>query len=193
MKKTFWIPAVLLVAALASACGNNQKATDSPTPATQEKQQDQTKPETQQPATSKTPDEKAVQILSAPKELVVYKQGSKQVLKPEDELFKTIIALTNKRMESPGYVMRFDESNEAATKAVKEGIVVEFQYEQATKNTVPAFEGTENKRELNTKSLLFIVDGDNKNLMFYSEDGKNYGTAPIEYPESVELNKLLKK
>nr|WP_146741998.1 hypothetical protein [Brevibacillus laterosporus] len=46
---------------------------------------------------------------------------------------------------------------------------------------------------LPAKSLLFIVDGDNKHLMFYSEDGKNDGKAPIEYPESVEWNKLLKK
>ncbi|QOT00285.1 hypothetical protein JNUCC42_06055 [Brevibacterium sp. JNUCC-42] len=34
--------------------------------------------------------------------------------------------------------MRFDESNEASAKAEKEGLAVELQYEQATKNIVPA-------------------------------------------------------
>ncbi|MCR8964089.1 hypothetical protein O0550_12885 [Brevibacillus halotolerans] len=193
MNKTKWIPAVLLVAALASACGNNQKSTDAPATATQEPKQEQAQPATQQTATSTSSDEKVVQNLTTPQEIIVYKQGSKQVVKPEDELFKTIFTLTNKRLINPGYVMRFDESNEAVTKTVKEGLAVEFKYEQSIKNTIPAFVGGENNQEINAKSILFIVDGENKNLMFYSEDGKNYGTAPIEYPESVELNDLLKK
>lgn len=193
MNKTKWIPAVLLVAALASACSNNQKSTDVPATAAQEQKQEQAKPETQQMATSTSSDEKVVQNLSAPQEIIVYKQGSKQIVKPEDELFKTIFTLTNKRLVNPGYVMRFDESNEAATKTVKEGLAVEFKYDESSKYTVPVLAGTDNKQEINAKSILFIVDGENKNLMFYSEDGKNYGTAPIEYPESVELIELLKK
>lgn len=193
MNKTAWASAVLLVAALASACGNNQKPADAPAQAAQEQKQEQAKTETQQPVTSKPSDEKVVQALSAPQEMIIYKQGSKQVVKPEDKDFKTIFTLTNKRTANPGYVMRFDESNEAAAKTVKEGLAIEFKYEQATKHSMPAFVGTENNQEINAKSILFIVDGDNKNLMFYSEDGKNYGTAPIEYPESAELSELLKK
>ncbi|MDN9010135.1 hypothetical protein [Brevibacillus laterosporus] len=172
---------------------NNQKTADAPAQAAQEQKQEQAKSETQKPAAYKLSDEQVVQVLSAPQEMIIYKQGSTQVVKPADEEFNTIFTLTNKRTANPGYAVRFDESNEAAAKTVKEGLAVEFKCEQATKHSMPAFVGTENKQEINAKSILFIVDGDNKNLMFYSEDGKNYGTAPIEYPESAELNELLKK
>ncbi|RAP29361.1 hypothetical protein C2W64_03710 [Brevibacillus laterosporus] len=38
-----------------------------------------------------------------------------------------VVTLTNKLIESPGDVMRFDERNEAAAKSEKEGLAVEFQ------------------------------------------------------------------
>ena len=53
------------------------------------------------------------------------------MVKQEDVEFQTIFTLTNKRTANPRYVMRFDESNEAAAKTVKEGLTIEFTYEQA--------------------------------------------------------------
>ncbi|AUM65239.1 hypothetical protein C0R09_12275 [Brevibacillus laterosporus] len=64
-------------------------------------------------------------------------QGAQQVVKPQDKEFQTIFALTNKRTANPGYVMVFDESNEAAAKTVKEGLAIEFTYEQANIACLP--------------------------------------------------------
>lgn len=64
-------------------------------------------------------------------------QGAQQVVKPQDKEFQTIFALTNKRTANPGYVMRFDESNEAAAKTVKEGLAIEITYEQANIACLP--------------------------------------------------------
>ncbi|CAI8870604.1 Lipoprotein [Brevibacillus sp. IT-7CA2] len=187
MKKSTLIPAALLLAVL-TACGNTQTA-----------EQPNTQNQAQQPAgeaTTQKPEEakkEEQQVLVAPQEIVVYKQGEKTSLKPEDEKFKEILSLTDKRFATPAYEMRFDESTQAVEKDKKEALAVEFNYAEITTNTLPAHVGTENKAEVKAKTLFFVLSGDNKDHMFGSEDGKTYGTAPLQLTESSELTELLNK
>ncbi|MBH0329017.1 hypothetical protein ABH14_04270 [Brevibacillus brevis] len=191
MKKSALIPAALLLAVL-TACGNTQ-STEQPT------NQNQSTTGTQQPAgeaTTQKPEEakkEEQQVIAAPQEIVVYKQGEKTSLKPEDNKFKEILALMNKRFETPADQMRFDESTQAVEKDKKEALAVEFNYAEVTTNTLPATVHTDNKTEVKAKTLFFVLSGDNKNHMFDSEDGKTYGTAPLHLTESTELTELLNK
>ncbi|KMZ44825.1 MULTISPECIES: hypothetical protein [Bacillales] len=191
MKKSALIPAALLLAVL-TACGNTQP-TEQPT------NQNQSTTGTQQPAgeaTTQKPEEakkEEQQVIAAPQEIVVYKQGEKTSLKPEDDKFKEILALMNKRFETPADQMRFDESTQAVEKDKKEALAVEFNYAEVTTNTLPATVGTDNKAEVKAKTLFFVLSGENKDHMFDSEDGKAYGTAPLHLTESTELTELLNK
>lgn len=191
MKKSALIPAVLLLAVL-TACGNTQ-------PTEQPANQNQAATSTQQAAgeaTTQKPEEakkEELQVIAAPQEIVVYKQGEKTSLKPEDDKFKEILALMNKRFETPANQMRFDESTQAVEKDKKEALAVEFNYAEVTTNTLPATVGTDNKAEVKAKTLFFVLSGENKDHMFDSEDGKAYGTAPLQLTESTELTELLNK
>lgn len=191
MKKSALIPAVLLLAVL-TACGNTQ-------PTEQPANQNQAATGTQQPAgeaTTQKPEEakkEEQQVIAAPQEIVVYTQGEKTSLKPEDDKFKEILALMNKRFETPANQMRFDESTQAVEKDKKEALAVEFNYAEVTTNTLPATVGTDNKAEVKAKTLFFVLSGENKDHMFDSEDGKAYGTAPLQLTESTELTELLNK
>jgi hypothetical protein len=190
MKKKALIPSVLLLAALVSACGNN--------PTQPAEQPNQNQPTAQQPsgdAATQKPEEaknEVQQVIAAPQEIVVYSNGEKKALKPEDEMFKQILDLTNKRFTTPAYLLRVDESTEAVEKVKKEAMAIEFNYAEVTTNTVPAEVGG-NKAEVKAKTLLFVMTGEYKNHMFDSVDGKTYGTAPLELAESNELTELLMK
>ncbi|MGG4454283.1 hypothetical protein [Brevibacillus porteri] len=191
MKKSTLIPAALLLAVL-TACGNTQTAEQPNT-------QNQAATGTQQPAseaTAQKPEEakkEEQQVIVAPQEIVVYKQGEKTSLKPEDDKFKEILSLTNKRFATPAYEMRFDDSTQAVEKDKKEALAVEFNYQEVTTNTLPAHVGENEKKEVKAKTLFFVLTGDSKDHMFDSEDGKTYGTAPLQLTESTELTELLNK
>ncbi|WP_429841240.1 hypothetical protein [Brevibacillus sp. FIR094] len=191
MKKSTLIPAALLLVVL-TACGNTQTAEQPNT-------QNQAATGTQQPAgeaTAQKPEEakkEEQQVIVAPQEIVVYKQGEKTSLKPEDDKFKEILALMNKRFETPAALLRFDESTQAVEKDKKEALAVEFNYAEVTTNTLPALVGENNKAEVKAKTLFLVLSGDNKDHMFDSVDGKTYGTAPLQLTESTELTELLNK
>lgn len=134
---------------------------------------------------------KETTILSYPEKIIIYRNGTKQVLKQSNPSFKNIIMLTNKRFNNI-YTDTIDVDDKCIQKAKDDGIDIEFIYAQEQEFNVVA----EGVKQFKYTRLFFPLsaknDKKNRQYLMYYGNGKKYLNNPIvNLSPSEDLIKII--